>query len=227
MDYKILFLYRLTLVILELIAFFVALGTRRYHNATFKLFFYNLLFIAILESSGFYILYYTDYSWLLSGVGNIYFPYEITLVYLISRQALDGKLFKTVVGVGYLLFIAGWLFGIFENGFFSVPTGTILSGSILGTIIFLGALIQMIGRANITRQPLFWISIAMLVFYGCNIPYFGMLNYLASKDSGILKQLMQILFTTNYVRYSLTIVAFLLLKKQSQLKPALHEYHEQ
>jgi hypothetical protein len=228
MDYKILFLYRLTLVILEIIAFLVALSTRKYHNAIFKLFFYNLLFIVILESCGFYTLYYTDYKWILSGEGNVYFPYEITLVYLISLQILSGKIARLSTGIGYAIFIAIWLATMIRNGFFVVPTTTILFGSIFGTIIFLGTLIQMIGTANITRQPLFWISVAMLVFYSCNIPYFGMVNYLATKDSGILKQLMQILFATNYIRYSLTIVSFLLLKKQNQFKPApLHEYHEQ
>jgi hypothetical protein len=223
-----LYLYRLSLFCLEILAFLVALGTRKYHNAIFKLFFFDLAFVAVIESFGMYLFTFDKpHLWILAGNANIYFTFEFTLILFIALRLFSGSFAKRLLLLALIVYYVIWVIGLFSNGIFAIPTQNMLFGAIVSTVIFLALLIQMIGKPNISQQPLFWISIAMLIFYCCNIPYFGVLNYFAKKDSEILRQLVQILFITNYLRYSITIIAFLLLKKQPRLKPALNEYNEQ
>jgi hypothetical protein len=62
-------------------------------------------------------------------------------------------------------------------------------------------------RLDIT--PEFWIATGLIIFYACNLPYTGMLNFLVKNYLDLARNLLTVLDILNLVMYSLFIYAFL------------------
>jgi hypothetical protein len=59
------------------------------------------------------------------------------------------------------------------------------------------------------RRPEFWIAAGLILFYACNLPFIGMLNFLVSYDKLLAKRFMTILDVLNICMYSFFIYAYL------------------
>lgn len=65
-------------------------------------------------------------------------------------------------------------------------------------------------RLNRLRTtPEFWIATGLIIFYACNLPYLGTLNYLTRTMPEVSKKLLVLLQVLNIVMYSLFTYAFL------------------
>ena len=61
-------------------------------------------------------------------------------------------------------------------------------------------------RLDIT--PEFWIATGLIIFYACNLPYVGMLNFLVKNYLLLARQLLTVLGILNIIMYSIFIYAF-------------------
>lgn len=62
---------------------------------------------------------------------------------------------------------------------------------------------------RLSRTPEFWISTGLILFYSCNLPYIGMLNFLVTNYLLLARRLMDALDILNIVMYSIFIYAYL------------------
>lgn len=215
-----LLLSRLLGVGFELSAFFAGLYTYRYHNATFRVLFFLLFFIVIHESEGLYVSMLSTVALQkeMIGIFNVYIFYETIFIYLIGLKASDNRFYRGIITVTTAVFFIYSLLNIYFNGMKAYPTVPLLLYAANGLVIFLGLLIQSSDSADFYTKPVFILSIGMIVFYGCTMPYISVVNYFAKVDNESLKWLAQILFISNYIRYGLSAVAFIALYRQQKAK---------
>lgn len=202
----------------ESIAFASALYSFRYHDKAFRAMFYLLLYIVVHESVGMYINLFCSRELQRKAVAafNIYIVTESIFIYLVGRYAATSLFFRRIIAVTTGLFFFYCALNIYFNGFFSYPTAPLLLFAVNGLVIFLGLLILQSESRTFFKQPIFYLSLGMVVFYGCTMPYYSVVNYFAKADNQILKKLAQILFISNYIRYILTTVAYIILHRQQK-----------
>lgn len=214
---------RLFLLALELTSFATALGTLKYHNAVFRLFFFDLFYICLLEGTGAYIGTFYPQSKFPFAIGSLFILVEIPIIYLSALKLQPNYFFKKFAGLGLIAFLALWIRHAVLTKLTIFPTFLMLYASIFALTIFLAILIRLIGQDNIFKQPLFYFCLGMLIFYGCTIPYIGVVNYFDKVDNTALKKLAQILFISNYVRYSLIAISYVVLYRQEKAKKLKEE----
>ncbi|XZF15407.1 hypothetical protein ACTHGU_04655 [Chitinophagaceae bacterium MMS25-I14] len=177
----------------------------------------------INESVGFFPMPHTGIPQSIRfGCLNIYFLTEIWIVSLVSLGLTSNVIWKNIVKVCLAIFSIFWMFLFVKGGLTGLLIPAVLTGDILGAAIFLGIIINMMGTKDILKQPILWISLGYIIFYCCNIPYFGMLHYVYKIDEQLLIKLRMLLFLIICLRYLLTAFSFYLLKKQQTATPALN-----
>jgi len=147
---------------------------------------------------------------------NIYIIGETIFIYLFGRNSITSLLFRRIIAVTTGLFFLYCALNIYFNGFFSYPTAPFLLFSVNGMVMFLGLLILQSDKKHLFRHPLFYLNFGMIVFYGCTMPYYCVVNYFARVDQASLIKLFQILVISCYIRYSLTAVAYIVLYRQQK-----------
>ncbi len=77
---------------------------------------------------------------------------------------------------------------------------------------------------NIFSQPVFWLCFSTILFFGCDIPFMGLHNYLFDKNPKLGDQLVNINNILDIIRYPLVGISFILLGRQHSkpLKVAGH-----
>jgi hypothetical protein len=78
---------------------------------------------------------------------------------------------------------------------------------------------------SIFKTPLFWLCMANIVYFACNIPFFSLFNYLLGDKTGIQVFLYQMTHLASFMRYILIGCGFLLCRNYTYaLKHASREY---
>jgi len=110
----------------------------------------------------------------------------------------------------YPLFWAIVVFGIFGisrwNSYVSV-VGSFFT--ILFSIAYYYQLFTQSELVRLDRSTEFWIATGLILFYTCNLPYTGMLNFLVKNYLRLATQFLYVLQILNILMYSLFIYAFL------------------
>lgn len=150
-------------------------------------------------------------------VFHIYNPVQYTLMAIAYNQEIkQGKIICLTV-VGYLAFAI--LNAIFWQPFFeeycsySFNVNVILVSSL--SLYYLYRLLNEETDNAFTQYPLFWISVGYLIYNCINILGLGAFNHL-SADSKLAYVLEVIRTLSNYMLYSMFIVAFLTKQKSLQ-----------
>jgi len=76
-------------------------------------------------------------------------------------------------------------------------------------ICYFYELFHLPSSVNLLREPAFWICTALLFFYICSLPLFGMYSLIYRASSIIMKNISVILTVMNVLLYTLFTVAFL------------------
>ena len=122
------------------------------------------------------------------------------------------KCFKKVCVAFLLLFPVIWLvtvgclLGIYKwNSYIHVAASAF---TIIACSIFFYQLYTDDELVYLSRNIEFWIAAALFIFYTCNLPYTGMLNYLINNALPVAENLGYVLRLLNIVMYSLIFYAF-------------------
>jgi hypothetical protein len=177
-----------------------------------KLILVNLILIFCSEILG----YITSFN----KAGNVwvfnifYLLPELWLMGLAGRMLAQNSVIKKLtlffIAIGTLL----WLWHITKNGVHIFSNWTLLYMGFALTIIYFDLLINSLFAKNLLQQSNFWLSLSVILYFSCAMPYFGMYNYLASKAPNLLDKLFYINSTLNFIRYPLIAFSFHLYSKQ-------------
>lgn len=174
-----------------LVAFCFGLAAFKHHNSTFRIIFIQLAVALTTESCGSYLFINNQVN---TWVFNLY---------LIPSTLLLGiagiRLFATSIAkkIGYIIF-ALWLVGasvyFSAAGLQSFASKLFLSSSALLIITYFYALFTVFFTTprNTYFNPTFLLCIAILLYYGCNIPNVGLLDYLMKTDMNMARTLYRI-----------------------------------
>jgi hypothetical protein len=99
------------------------------------------------------------------------------------------------------------------QGFYTLQTYSIVLGGsfiLLFAIAYIWQVYTSLETQSIFRDPIFWFSLAWLFYYGLNVPYLGMLNYLLKKDPIFaLAYYIKVIYFSDCLRSTLLIIGFL------------------
>lgn len=122
----------------------------------------------------------------------------------------------------YLLLIPifFWFYSVFKNGFNYFTSVAYVSFSIAILIVYLNLLFKSVltYRGDLVKLPTLWLAIGVILFFGCNIPYLSMLNYLCNNfNQEVNNTLHLILKTFCNLRYILMAISLIMASRQNQI----------
>ena len=134
----------------------------------------------------------------------------IKLMYLKAK-----RLFFLVL----IVYTAFWAINIAMSSVYVFASMTFISGLAILTAMYLIVLFNnSVFKSNsMLQQPVFWLSISTILYCSCDIPYFGLHNYLIANSPAIAHKLININTVLDVIRYPLVAISFILLGRQKQV----------
>ena len=100
-----------------------------------------------------------------------------------------------------------FIFGINNWNSYIIITGSAFT--VFLSVYYYYELFTSAELVTLTKKPEFWIATGLIIFYAGNLPFTGMLNYLASNYKELAIKLVTVLRVLIIVMYSLFIYAYL------------------
>lgn len=143
---------------------------------------------------------------------NWYLLAEVWLNGLAGKQLLKNKLIQKVVIPVLVLITLIWCANIYISGMVDFANWCFVASSLMLIVLYFIVLFDnaLFLSQKIITQPVFWLSFSIILFFGCDLPYFGIRNYLANKHSDIELKVDIINYVLNFVRYPLVAISFIL-----------------
>jgi hypothetical protein len=148
---------------------------------------------------------------------NIIYAIELTLVPWFFKYWIQRLWIKKIIQWFILIFPLFVLVNtIWVQGFFTLQTYSfVLGGSfiLLLSVAYLGELYANEESQNILRNPVFWFSLAFLIYFAVSVPYFGMLNYLVTNYLSFATLYYELIFEGTICLYNILLTIGLLCMK--------------
>lgn len=124
-------------------------------------------------------LKHSEENYWLYNIFHIPFYFYLAYIYF---EILESQTIRTAIQIFYFVFIVFAVFNtIFFQGLFTFQTLTIVFGGCFVSFLAGSYFSQMINSSDnqlITRDPFFWVSFGLAVYFGGTVPFLGMFNYL-------------------------------------------------
>jgi len=147
------------------------------------------------------------------GLYNSFMLIEFWVYGYYYYQIIHVRRIKNIIQ-GYLwIFPIFWtivVFGIF--GWKNWNSYVVIAGSlcvISFSVVYYYQLFAAPDPIPLGRLPEFWIATGLILFYSCNLPYMGMLNFLVNNYLVLAEKLLTVLRILIIIMYSLFTYAFL------------------
>ncbi len=201
----------------EGLAFCAGLITLRILNKGFRIVWLQV-FIAFAVEITAYCL--RKYGWYNVWMYNLYLPLDCGLLLLAAYYFHKAR--RVIYLSGFAIFLTVWVYFLLKNdiNYFQQVSYAIDSLLLLGFYLYV-LYCKVIGyRGSVTTLPFFWLSLGILLFYGCNAPYFFMLDRLtlvcSREESNYVEAILKIL---SNIRYLLIAYSFFLYYFQNRKEP--------
>ncbi len=144
---------------------------------------------------------------------NIYLPIDFILLLGAAHFSFQNGNLTIYLKTTLVLLCIIWISEIVVKSLNIFAVITFLFEALSITIAFLAVLYAtaLTHLGPFTKQPLFWISIGLITFYGCNVPYFlmlGTINKVCSQPQ--LALLYWVFICLSSFRYCCTSIGFIL-----------------
>ncbi len=208
------------------IAPFVACGVGMYHwrklPVFLRLIFVEVTFSILFDTTG-WLLHYFDIE-NNAGLYNIYWFFNLWFTGMAAWQVLNMPGFKKMALVMlYITTIAGFYF-VWAKQFTGLASYFFLSACVVLTFLYLLVLVQFlsVNTQKLFREPVFLLSVTLIIYYACNIPFWAYLNYLNQHQDSLARKLFGIItHPLNVLLYSSIAICFALAgRRQGELKPS-------
>ena len=105
---------------------------------------------------------------------------------------------------------------IWIQNFFALQTYSFVVGGsfiLLLSVAYLGELYTNEEAQNIFHNPVFWFSLAFLIYFAVSVPYFGMLNYLVANYLSFAELYYELIYEGTICLYNILLTIGLLCMK--------------
>ena len=148
---------------------------------------------------------------------NIIYAIEFTLVPYFFKHCLHSLWLKKIIRVFVFIFPLFVLVNtVWIQGFFTLQTYSFVIGGsfiLLLSVSYLGELYTNEESQNILRNPVFWFSLAYLIYFAVSVPYFGMLNYLVANYLSFATLYYELIYEGTICLYNILLtIGFLCMK---------------
>lgn len=133
--------------------------------------------------------------------------YIFTLYHIVQSPRAK----RVVLGVVFIYPVLA-IFNIYYFQAGNFPSNSYLLGCILIVTIciyYFYELFHLPGLGNLLKEPAFWVCTALLFFYICSLPFFGLYNLMSKVSPGIMENISVILTVMNVFLYTIFTAAFL------------------
>jgi len=199
-------------VISVLVCFAISLISYFYKNSPLylKLFPVFLFLVLVFEYEGFRMAHkHQNNLFLYNTIMVVEFLFYFFFFWSVYRVSVA----KSTVVVLMAAYLSAALINIFFiQGMKVFHTYTFMTGCLLviaGSIYYFLEMFRYPQTGSIMRNPAFWIASALLFYYACVLPVYGVLNYISSMSKYFNHTLKFIISFMNILLYSLFILAFL------------------
>jgi hypothetical protein len=174
-----------------------------------RVFPYYLCITLVIESVG---VYRWSHGFSTTTLYNFFGLFEFSFYFVILHEVIRSKRMKVVVKSFFLIYPLLFLINIMfiqVSGFASITyvLGCLLVSSIC--VYYFYELFESSHSVELIREPAFWLCTALLFFYCCTFPYFGLANFLIDFPEIIMNNIAVLLNLMNSLLYSLFTIAFL------------------
>ena len=144
---------------------------------------------------------------------NSYRLFEFTGYAFFYKQIIKGPFVKKIITWFLVLFPLYWfvtmflVFDITEWVSYLPVLGNVFT--VFFAAVYCYELFVSDDLTKFSKSPELWISLGLIIYYACNLPYEGMLNYLWQNYKPLAKQLVVLLNILNIVMYSMFVYSFL------------------
>lgn len=179
----------------------------------FKLVLCQVILALICESLAKYLIVSHSYRYNNLWIFNIYLLGEIWLNGIAGRMLINNKTIKKVIPFLLAGLTVLWSINIYVESMASFANWCFIATSIVLIFIYFAVLfdLALFKNQRIVNQPAFWLSLSILLFFGCDLPYFGLRNYLIGHQlNGIEHRLHTINTILSLIRYPLIAISFIL-----------------
>jgi len=190
----------------------VGIYSWRYLTLPFKLIFFQIICASFADITGRILEIYLNNNIFLY---NAYLFIELWLVGLAGWYMIRNKTYQKWLMAFLIICTVVAIVSISITGIKVFANWAFLMECLLLTITYLGILINLLisNKGNITKEPVFWLCIGIITYFGCNVPLFGMLNYLVEYHPLLGNYIYRIDHVLCIIRYSFVAVGFLSCRK--------------
>lgn len=144
---------------------------------------------------------------------NLFTAFEFCFYFFFFHSILKEYVKKNIICLIILLYVVLALINIFlVQGKYNFHTYTYILGCmicIILSITYFYFLFKYSKVNNLTKDPVFWISAALLLYYSCTLPVYGIINFLTNLAVPFYKGFIFIIEFMNIVLYLLFTIGFL------------------
>jgi hypothetical protein len=144
---------------------------------------------------------------------NCFMLVEFIFYGMYFKWITESKWLRNTIVILLIFFSIFWIFSTFYiftiqqwNSYFSVAESIFVV--CLAAKYYQQLLTSKI-LVSLKSHPEFWIATGMILFYSCDFPYLGMLNYLVKNFYHLSQKLLYVLDLLNIIMYTLFSYAFL------------------
>jgi len=149
---------------------------------------------------------------------NIYILIAMWLLVSAALLLINKKTASIITLIFSLINTYVWFYFINNNGINVFANWALVCSSVLIAAIYFITFIQLFSNntLQISKQPVFWLCVAIIIYYCANIPIFSMLNYLNEKNLALATKLYLINIVLGMVYYSLMSYSFYVYHKSAK-----------
>lgn len=212
-------------VLVKLPVFVISLVYGRFLSRPYRLVLLQVGIALVAETAGRYIALqlHQHNVWLFNIYWLIDFAILGTAGYMLTANKTQKRIIPFAMGIAMLV----WAATIYRQGIWLQPTWASSLMNIILVYIYMGVMsVTLFGNGRVWLQPGLWLSISVISFSACTIPFYSIYNYLAANDPVLLGKLFNIVLLLNFIRYPLVALSFYLYGRQKleTLKKAGHVF---
>lgn len=151
-------------------------------------------------------------------VYNIYIIVEVWLLGAVCSLLIRNTTARIAIKILLPTITLFWATSCYLKSIFVFNNWTVIIISIFYLIFFIIVLYDnsIFNKKKLFTQPIFLVSISIIIYYSTIIPLFGLVNYLVEKDVHMAGRLYFINQGASTFRYTLIAIAFYLYGKQAK-----------
>lgn len=205
----------------KIFAMAIALKYFRRYSLAYKLVFWQVLLATAAEIFGHVSSFYSKSNlWFF----NFYWIAEFLLVSAIALSLVASRPVRRYIVIAGVITTGIYIANLISQGLQLHPTLGISAINITAVSFYFAVLFQAaFTNKHLVKEPDFWLSIAMILFYGCLLPYYALFNYLYAKHPDVMSQFFKIIVVLDVIRYPITGISLYLAGSQGVKKQAFNQ----